>query len=318
MTVRPLVSVVIPTKNGESTLQRCLKSIENQTIKEIEVIAIDSGSTDNTTSIAKKFPFVRLLAIPPGSFNHGSTRNLGVQESKGKYVLMTVQDAYAYSEDWIEIMLRHFEQDREVAGVCGQQVVPHEEDKNPHEWFRPYSKPFPRVVHFPDVKEVKALPLPELHQFCGWDNVNAMYKKEILQQFPFHKLSFGEDMAWAKEVVLAGKKVVYDYRSRVYHYHHSTFDYTYRRTLTVLYNIYKNFGYLREVKFDVYAYLKVLYRNYRYKADFRWVIFNWRKMMAAYKAYKDVMKALEDSEDSLDAFHQKKCGIPPQGIQNIK
>lgn len=318
MSFKPLVSVVIPTKNGESTIYRCLKSIANQTYDHVEVIILDSGSTDQTISIAAKFPFVRVVNILPHTFNHGTTRNLGVQEARGEYVLMTVQDAYATTDDWIETMLTHFLHDIEVVGVCGQQVVPHEEDKNPHEWFRPFSKPVPRIVHFEKSADLNSLSQAELHQYCGWDDVNAMYKREMLLAFPFEEVSFGEDMRWAKQAVIGGKKIVYEYNARVFHYHHSTYDYTYQRTFTVLYYTYKNFGYLKEIRFNPLQYIKVIYRNFKYQANFNWILFNWNKMRASAKAYADVKEELRKGEAALDQLHFNICGKPPQGIQNKK
>ncbi|WP_347159305.1 glycosyltransferase family 2 protein [Pontibacter chitinilyticus] len=313
-----LVSVVIPTKNGASTIFKCLNAISEQTLKKLEVILIDSGSTDNTLAIAAQFNFVRIIEILPHTFNHGLTRNLGASEAKGKFVLLTVQDAYASSNDWIEKMLNHFLHDKEVVGVCGQQIVPHDPDKNPHEWFRSFSEPIPKVVEVKDRQKLAAMLPVELHSLCGWDNVNAMYRKSILLEYPFEEVSFGEDMRWIKRVVLDGKKVVYDYSCRVYHYHHGTYNYIYKRTLTVLYHTYKNFGYLRKLRYPTAEYLKVIYRNFKYRVSPLWITFNWRRMNAATKAYRDAARYLRMGEDALDKFHDEECGRPPQGQQNIK
>jgi probable beta-1,3-galactosyltransferase len=51
----PLVSVIIPTYNSSRTLEKCLKSIKNQTYKNIEIIVVDNNSIDNTKEIAKKY-----------------------------------------------------------------------------------------------------------------------------------------------------------------------------------------------------------------------------------------------------------------------
>lgn len=315
--MKPLISVVIPTKNGEDTIEKCLAGIANQSYKNVEVVVIDSGSTDETVNIVSKFDFVKVLQINPSEFNHGLTRNLGVSEAKGELILMTVQDAYSSDNLWIDKMAKHFD-DPEVIGVCGQQIVPHDKDKNPHEWFRPYSKPKPRYVQLSKEELMKELPAKELQKLCGWDNVNAMYRKSVLLRYPFKRVSFGEDMAWAKEVVLAGKKIVYDPSAKVYHYHHATSDYTYKRSLTVLYYIYKNFGYVRPRKnSSAIDYLKVVYRNFKYNAGWRWIPFNWNKMNAANKAYKDLSEQLSKGDDELDSFHEHNCGLPPQGKQNV-
>jgi rhamnosyltransferase len=313
----PFISIVIPTKNGAQTIDKCLASIANQTYKNFEVILVDSGSTDNTLTIASSYDFVRILEISPSEFNHGLTRNYAVKNALGELVVMTVQDAYPVDELWLSKLMSHF-QDLNVVGVCGQQVVPHDLDKNPHEWFRPQSEPNIRVVHFPDKLKVEVLSPKEFREACSWDNVNAMYRKSILLDFPFPEVSFGEDMAWARSVITAGQKLVYDSNCRVYHYHHSTYNYTYKRAFTVLYFTYKNFKFLRAFDYSISDYLKIIYRNFRFNADLYWIVFNWNKMRATSKAAKDFKKYLAISENALDKYHAKICGVPPQGFQNIK
>lgn len=314
MSLLPLVSIVIPVKNGASTIYKCLQSIGEQTHRNIEVIIIDSGSMDQTLSIASEFSFTRIIQIPPHDFNHGLTRNLGVSEAKGEFVLLTVQDAYASSNDWIEKMLSHFLQDEEVVGVCGQQIVPHDMDKNPHEWFRPVNGPTVREVQIKDVNFT--LSPKQLKEMCGWDDVNAMYRKSVFKEYPFKETNYAEDLNWAKEVVLAGKKIVYDTHARVCHYHHNTYDYAYKRTLTVFYHTYLIFGYLRSVDYSLKDYLLIIYRNFRYSVPLHWIYFNWRAMRAREKASNDLKDKLSEGFESLRQFHESVCATPPQGKQN--
>lgn len=90
----PLVSVIITTKNSSRTLDRCLKSIADQTYKPIEIIVVDNNSTDNTKEIARKY--TRLV------FNHGpersAQRNFGAKKAKGKYLLIHDSDIYFHNQ----------------------------------------------------------------------------------------------------------------------------------------------------------------------------------------------------------------------------
>jgi len=96
--MQPKISIIIPVKNGISTIEACLSEIFKQTlISDTEVIIIDSGSTDSTLEIVKKYPII-LHQIPPEEFGHGKTRNLGVSIAKGEFVVMTVQDARPSSD----------------------------------------------------------------------------------------------------------------------------------------------------------------------------------------------------------------------------
>lgn len=83
MDIKPLVSINIPTYNSEKTLDQCLSSVKNQTYKKIEIIIIDSYSTDRTIEIAKKFSAEILTAE-----SLATARKTGVEGSKGKYILL--------------------------------------------------------------------------------------------------------------------------------------------------------------------------------------------------------------------------------------
>jgi len=88
MESRPLVSVTIPTKNSEKTLSRCLKSIENQSYENLEVILVDSYSTDETKDIARKFGAKIFFT----SWKLLGARYIGFQKSRGDYILLLDSD----------------------------------------------------------------------------------------------------------------------------------------------------------------------------------------------------------------------------------
>src|SRR5690606_29901992 len=238
-----------------------------------EVVVVDSGSTDGSVGFLSQFPFVRVIPIDPKSFNHGATRNLAVQHTKGNYVVMTVQDAMPSDEIWLDRMLRHFE-DTSVAGVCGQQIVPHHSDKNPHEWFRPQSDPIIRAVQFKSKADFDSLSPLEKRLACGWDDVNAMYRKNVLEEIPFEPVAFGEDMLWAKAALQQGHKLIYDYSVRVNHYHYQSPDYTFRRVLITNVFIYKCFGLVRNSIYSLKDYALVVYRNFKWRLHPKWIIHN--------------------------------------------
>jgi rhamnosyltransferase len=211
-----LISIIIPTKNGEYWLQQTLSAIVNQTLfSKSEIIVIDSGSTDKSLDILKQYP-VKLIQIKAEDFNHGETRNIAAREANGKYVVMTVQDAMPVNEYWLQNLLDGFLQGN-VAGVCGQQIVAHQNDHNPIDWFFPISKPSIVRYHFTSKQEFENLAAEKKKQICGWDNVTACYKREILLQVPFRRIEFAEDMYWAKDAITAGFSIVYNPNAMVYH-----------------------------------------------------------------------------------------------------
>src|SRR4030042_1234198 len=115
------ISIILLVKNGQATLEEVLKKVFSQAIQEIfEVIAIDSGSTDRSKDILARFP-VRVEKLPPESFNHGETRNLGARLSGGKYLVYLTQDATPQDDKWLGRLIQPFEEDPLVAGAFSSQ-----------------------------------------------------------------------------------------------------------------------------------------------------------------------------------------------------
>ncbi len=308
----PIISVIIPTKNGAATIYECLKGIFKQTLKDIiEVIVIDSGSNDGTLEITNKFP-VRLYQIQPKDFNHGATRNYGVSLAWGKFIVMTVQDAIATDNQWIERMFQHFK-NNDVAAVAGQQIVPHHKNKNPHAWYRPVSQSKATKYAFPNKNDFSNLTPKEKRSYCGLDDVNAMYRKSTLIEIPFRKLAYGEDMLWAHDAFMKGHAIVFDKNSKVEHYHYESYKYTYKLTVTDLYFQFIFFGYLKEYHLSMYDFLIIIFRNFKYKASLHWIVHNWMIKIGKYKGYSDIKKAIKNNR--LDDFFNHEMKNIPLGRQ---
>ena len=312
----PSISVVIPVKNEAFKIRACLDGILSQSIPINEIIVIDSGSTDGTIDVVKKYQNVTLIEIPAFDFNHGETRNIGVQKATSEFILLTVGDARPYNKCWIEELLKGFVDD-EVAGVCGQQVVPHEKDKNPVEWFSPVSEPELKRYQFTSADLFEKL-LPEQKiNICGWDNVTAMYRRKNLLEIPFRKTSYSEDAIWAKETLLSGFAIVYNPKARVYHYHLEDADFTFKRNFTTMYFRYKQFQFLYKkplltLRFRI-SILKTLFKRLGFdmKVFLYWYKYNINNHKSFVRSYKFFMASLNKGEVYLDKEHELLCGKPP-------
>lgn len=318
----PTISVIIPVKNGISTLKSCLDGIFSQSLKDsLEVIIIDSGSTDGTLDLLSEYD-VKVHNLPPAEFNHGDTRNLGVKLAKGEFIVMTVQDATPVDDKWIEKMLKHFD-DPLVAGVTGQQVIPHDPEKNPLQWFRPVSDPVPRKIYFPEPEKFTSLSGKEQHALCCWDDVNAMYRKSIKEKIPFQRISFSEDALWARDALSKGYAIVYDYNARVYHYHHQNYKFYFKRNYTMLYQNYKFFNYLKLPPFVLTHVLKIFYRlskeQISFKEKVKWLFYNLKLVCAQWSAtFVFFLSSKLFGIKGVEKTHKYFCGLPPQGIQAKK
>ena len=90
-----MISVVIPVKDGGDDLVRCLDGIAAQQVdEEVEVVVVDSGSTDGSPDVARAAGAV-VHEIPADEFGHGRTRNLAIELARGELLVFTSQDAVA-------------------------------------------------------------------------------------------------------------------------------------------------------------------------------------------------------------------------------
>jgi CDP-glycerol glycerophosphotransferase len=103
----PRVSVVVPVYNVETYLDDCLRSISAQTVRDLEVVMVDDGSTDRSAEIAERHaerdPRLRLVRQANGGLGHA--RNSGVQAAKGE-LLMFVDSDDRLPPDGLELLLR--------------------------------------------------------------------------------------------------------------------------------------------------------------------------------------------------------------------
>jgi glycosyltransferase involved in cell wall biosynthesis len=86
----PIVSIIVPTKNSTATLEHCLRSIKNQTYKQLEIIVVDNFSTDNTVEIARQYADQFYQKGPERS----TQRNSGAIKAKGIYLAIIDSDMY--------------------------------------------------------------------------------------------------------------------------------------------------------------------------------------------------------------------------------
>jgi glycosyltransferase involved in cell wall biosynthesis len=98
MSKQPSVSILVPCYNVEKYLNQCLDSIVNQTLKDIEIICINDGSTDSTLDIIKSYAKSdkRIVIIDKENEGYGKSMNRGLDAATGKYI------GIVESDDWVE------------------------------------------------------------------------------------------------------------------------------------------------------------------------------------------------------------------------
>ena len=103
-----LVSVIIPLYNKEKYIKRCIDSLVKQTYKNLQIIIVDDGSTDNSTDIISQYKDERIELIQKKNEGVSLTRNRGIESSKGKYIAFVDADDYV-SKDYIYNLIQQYE-----------------------------------------------------------------------------------------------------------------------------------------------------------------------------------------------------------------
>ena len=102
--MNPLVSVIVPVYNTSKYLRQCLDSILSQTLKEIEIICVDDGSTDKSLEILleKESQDSRIIVLQQKNKGAGAARNYGISEARGDYIAFMDSDDWYPSDDVLE------------------------------------------------------------------------------------------------------------------------------------------------------------------------------------------------------------------------
>lgn len=111
------ISIVVPVYNSEDSLNKCIDSLINQTKKELEIILVNDGSTDNSEDIIKSYKDKRIKYYKNKNQGIGKTRNFGINKTTGKYIMFIDSDDYL-REDACEMLYNYAENNSCDLVVC--------------------------------------------------------------------------------------------------------------------------------------------------------------------------------------------------------
>lgn len=205
----PHVSIIVRTLNEAKFLPECLLQIEKQNYDGIvEVVVVDSGSTDDTVKIADECG-AKIVHISKSEFTFGRSLNLGCAESVGDILVLLSAHCIPCSENWLLNLVTPL-----IEGVSsysyGRQLPRHGVSK--------FSEGMVFNKYYP-----KHSMTPQVGYFCN--NANSAILRQTWEKFRFNETLTGlEDMELAKRLVDGGGNVSYVASSSVEHIHEESWD----------------------------------------------------------------------------------------------
>ncbi len=237
-------SIVIRAFNEAEHLPRLFEGIRCQTIQDVEIILVDSGSTDATVSIAQSYG-AKICHIPSKEFTFGRSLNVGVSAATREYVVIASAHVYPVYPDWLERLLEPFA-NPQVGLTYGKQRGPQTAKFSEKQIFYQW---YPEKSNF-----------RQTTPFCN--NANAAIRRSLWEHHPYDETLTGlEDVAWAKWLLHQGYLVAYVSEAEIIHIH--------RETPKGVYNRYRREGMafkriFPEAHFSLYDFLRLSVENIFY------------------------------------------------------
>jgi len=175
-------------KNERDLLERCLLSLREQTVP-VEIVVVDSGSTDGGLEVAKAHADT-LIEIAPSDFTFGGALNTGAEAASGDVHFALSSHCRAERRDWVERALAHYEDER-VAGTHGSRI----------DWER---RPLLDVV-------LQDAELAARHPYWGFSNHASSWRADVWRTHRFDEtMPACEDKEWAWRVMDEGWLIAVD------------------------------------------------------------------------------------------------------------
>ncbi len=203
----PAISVIIPARNASDTLPECLAALENQTVprERYEVIVVDDGSSDQTSSVAQRDGVV---VVRQPHMGPAAARNRGAEVAQGDVLLFLDADCVP-SPDWIEQMVSSLSED----GVVGAKG-------------RYETRQRGVVARFAQLEFEEKYARLARHRYIDFvDTYSAAFRRDVFQKERGFDTSFpywsAEDVEFSFRLAIKGYRMVFNPKATVFHRHAS-------------------------------------------------------------------------------------------------
>lgn len=226
------ISIIILTRNSLGVVERLIEALRAQEFAlPFELIFMENNSSDGTREYLQSIRDMRTRIIPVGEgrFSHSGTRMEAARAAAGKTVVFFTDDVVPIGRDFLQKLTAPVLDGRAAAAYGVWQINPQWHDPVDaymhNDWFRGYDdivEPIPAYCweKFP----------PELRRrLCNFDNCASCLDRETLLRLEFPAVPYGEDMLFARTLILNGGRVAQVKEARFYHWHKVSPGYVFRR-----------------------------------------------------------------------------------------
>ncbi|OGY21692.1 MAG: hypothetical protein A2113_04005 [Candidatus Woykebacteria bacterium GWA1_44_8] len=240
------ISVVINTKNSPSYFKDILEKYKRQVgFKDKEIIIVDSGSTDDTLNLANYYG-CKIIEIKPEEFRHGRSRNIGVEEAAGKYIVNAVSDAKPSALDLLAKVANKLEKNK--AAAISVRQIPRSDADIFAAWtvWNHYQAMFGgslEDVWVENIKNYDSLPAFERRKLAIIDDVFVLHRAEVIKKEKYDEnLRYAEDLDLSIRYIKKGRILGFLHSESVIHSHTRPPEYFFKRYFVDTNVIYEVFG----------------------------------------------------------------------------
>ena len=222
----PRISVIVPIYNTERFLPRCLESLANQTLREIEILLVDDGSADRSGEICADYVSrdARFRLIRQENRGLSAARNRALDEAAGDYVM------FVDSDDWVEP--DYCEAPWRLAEAQRADLV-----MFLYRSMRENGRPIPSAREMPEGPVDRKTALDLLFGVCGSTVWNKLYRRELFDGLRFPPDRFYEDVGTTYRLVLQAERI-WSLNRSLYHYRQRSGSIVTRRSGRVMRDYY--------------------------------------------------------------------------------
>ncbi len=219
--IRAKVSVIIPTKNAGDEFDYILRRITQQEgVEELELIVVDSGSSDRTLDICSRYTR-NVVQIAPENFHHAKTRNLGADRATGDFLVFTVQDAIPVGNQWLYKLVSPVYEGL-VSAVSARQIPRSDADIYAKWSYREHDLRYlrndiDRIGKYSS-ENFDSLEIQEKRSIAGLDNACLGIPKATFDEYRFRS-AYAEDFDLGIRLIKDGHSLLFQSSNAVIHSH---------------------------------------------------------------------------------------------------